>query len=262
MTNATVTAADLAKLPPLSPPPKLLLLGEARALPELGAHFLTRPLHKFWQKGDGHPVMTIPGLGADDFSMVPMRKMLRTLGYSAHPWRLGKNRGAVDIADELTARLDEMHAKQGRPVSLIGWSMGGIYARELAKARPDAVRQVITLGTPFTGHPHASNAVKMYQRLSGSIEVSPRWFELATPPPVPTTSIYSKSDGIIHWRCAINEPGHQSENIRVEGSHCGLGHHPAALFAIADRLLHCRDTWQPFAAEGIWRFLFPSQSAA
>lgn len=136
--------------------------------------------------------------------------------------------------------------------------MGGLYAREVAKRAPEAVRQVITLASPITGNPFASNAVTAYQWLSRQLlELEPRWYTFREPPPVPTTSIYSRTDGIVHWRCTLNPPLPKTENIRVEASHCGMGHHPLAMFAIADRLAQPLGAWQPFRPEGLTRRLFP-----
>ena len=132
-------------------------------------------------------------------------------------------------------------------MSLIGWSLGGIYARELAKMHPTLARCVITLGTPFTGHPKATNAWRLYELLSRSkVGDESVMAQIRKPPPVPTTSIYSRSDGIVSWRCSINAPGPLVENIEVPASHVGMGMNPLALYAIADRLAQPIGAWQPF----------------
>ena len=247
------------RLPSLRPPHPWLLLAEGRAFSEYALCVATSPLQLSWPRGDGHPVMTLPGMGADDTSMRPMRRMLRSLGYFAHPWRQGLNRARPETERALLARLRALCQRHGQPLSLIGWSMGGIYAREIAKQVPEAVRQVITLASPFTGHPLASNALGLYRWLSRREPgVEERWFTFRTPPPVPTTSIYSRSDGIVNWRCTLNAPGRLTENIRVWASHCGIGHHPATLYAIANRLAQPRDDWQPFKPHGLARHLFPA----
>ena len=156
-------------------------------------------------------------------------------------------------------RVEELYERHGRrKLSLVGWSLGGIYARQLAKRVPDKVRSVISLGSPFTGSPKATNAWKVYEFASGQ-RVDDRDHHiagpLALPPPVPTTSIFSRSDGICAWQCCINPEGEQVENIEVEGSHCGLGHHPAAVYAIADRLAQPEGQWKKFDRSG-WRALF------
>lgn len=243
----------------LTPPSKWLLLLEARALPELWAFFASRPLWRWLPRGDGHPVMVLPGMAADDFSTRPLRTLLRRLGYAPHGWRMGRNTGDPTLlAAALRTRLLALQKRHhGQRVSLIGWSLGGVFARELAKLEPQAVRQVITLGSPFTGDPKASNAVALYERLSGRVaRIEPRWLQLRQPPPVPTSSIYSHSDGIVAWPCCVNEPGAEVENIAIEASHCGLGHHPLALYVIADRLAQTAGQWAPFRREGLRRWLY------
>ncbi|MEL6184949.1 MAG: alpha/beta hydrolase [Myxococcota bacterium] len=252
------SAATDDRLLALDPPHRWLLLAESRAFSEYALCVATAPLRLRWPRGDGHPVITLPGLGASDRSMRPMRRLLRHLGYFAHGWKQGLNRGRPEAEDGLLARVRNLYRRHGQPVSLVGWSMGGLYAREVAKRAPEAVRQVITLASPFTGHPFASNALTAYRWLSRrALEIEPRWFSFREPPPVPTTSIYSRSDGIVHWRCTLNPPHPQAENIRIEASHFGIGHHPLAFFAIADRLAQPAQAWRPFRPQGLTRHLFP-----
>ena len=246
------------RLLPLPPPDRWLMLAEGRAFTEYALGVAAAPLTLRWPRGDGHPVMTLPGLGGSDRSMRLMRRLLRSLGYFAHGWKQGLNRGRPEAEDGLLTRVRSLYRRHGRPISLVGWSMGGLYAREVAKRAPEAVRQVITLAAPFTGHPFASNALTAYRWLSRRpAAIEPRWFTLRVPPPVPTTSIYSRSDGVVHWRCTLNAPHPRTENIRVEASHFGMGHNPLVLFAIADRLAQPSDQWRPFQPEGLARHLFP-----
>lgn len=242
----------------LKPPSKLLLLLESRALLEYGAYRGSKPLFRFMPKGDGHPVLVLPGMGGGDRSTLPLKDFLRRLGYRAHGWQMGINTGDPDIEAPLRHRLRSLRRRYGdRKLSLVGWSMGGLYARELAKLCPDDVRNVITLGAPFTGHPLATNAASLYRVLSGKTpEISPRWYTLQEPPPVPTTSIYTRSDGIVAWQCCVNTAGPMIENIEVGSSHCGLGHHPLSLYAIADRLAQAEGAWKPFQPTGITRLLY------
>ena len=140
-------------------------------------------------------------------------------------------------------------------VSLVGWSLGGIFARELAKQAPEAVRMVITLGSPFGGHPKATNAWRVYEMASGEkIDDGNQAFveALRETPPVPTTAIYSRTDGICAWQSCRERPGPQAENIEVPGSHCGLGHNPAVIYAVAERLAQPENDWRPFERSG-WR---------
>ena len=112
-------------------------------------------------KGDGHPVLALPGFLASDLSMAPMRRYLGALGYEAHAWRMGRNLGGLArMREALRARLSEIHAASGRKVSLVGWSLGGVYARDLALQAPDMVRSVITLGSPFANDVRATNATR------------------------------------------------------------------------------------------------------
>jgi pimeloyl-ACP methyl ester carboxylesterase len=256
--GATADLDALAALPQIPPPSAWLLLAELRAFPEFGAYLASRRLLRRAPRGDGHPVMVLPGLGGGDGSTRPLRSFLRHLGYTAHPWRQGTNVADPQLLEPLVARLRTLHERRGRAVSLIGWSLGGVYAREAAKEVPHAVRQVITLGSPFTGHPYAANGQRLYRLLTGKTpSVHPRWFDFQQPPPAPTTSIYSRTDGIVHWRCSLNEPGARAENIQVRASHCGLGHHPVVLYAIADRLAQPEGQWQPFQPGRLQRLLFP-----
>ncbi len=171
-------------------------------------------------RGDGHPVLVLPGFLAADDSTGVLRRYLRALGYSAHPWLQGRNLGPSSrLAERLSGRVEELSDRHGRKLSLVGWSLGGVFARQLAKRMPERVRQVITLGSPFG----ASSA-----------------------PPVPATAIYSKSDGITDWEDCRESEGHERENIEVVGSHCGLGWNARALWAIADRLALAEGDWKPF----------------
>ena len=241
-----------APRPDLAPPPKLLLALESRAVFEFAAGAaLRRGLQRIAPSGDGHPVLVLPGLGASDLSTRLLRRFLRELGYRAVPWELGRNTGMrPGMAQHLRAKLQSLFDRDGRKVSLIGQSLGGIFAREKAKHEPQLVRQVITLGSPFTGHLRANNAVRAYEWLTGDVvkrsgpDLSER---LRAKPPVPTTSIYSKLDGVVAWRCSI-EPGQaEAENIHLRGvSHLGMAASPAALYLLAERLAQPEGGWKPF----------------
>ena len=248
------TAAD-----PTAPPSRELLLLEVRAIWELSAFFATYPLLRLAPRGDGHPVLVLPGLAASDTSTRPLRTYLKEQGYQAHGWKLGANHGPrPGVEAKMQARLAELAEHYQRKVSLIGWSLGGVFAREMARA-PDQVRSVITLGSPFAGAPKASNAWKLYERASQRrVEDWPERERMRTPPPVPTTAIFSRSDGICAWQGCLEREGPASENIEVEGSHCGLGHNPAVLYAIADRLAQPEDAWRPFERTGLKGLVFPN----
>lgn len=200
--------------------------------------------------GDGHPVVIFPGLGADGRSVAPLRAFCEKQGFSAYEWGRGYNtgpRGDVDqwLAD-LGQHIQDMAMRCSDRMTLIGWSLGGIYARELAKILPQAVRQVITIGTPFSGSAQSTNVGRVYRFLNGSpaeldLAMARR---LATAPSVPTTSIYSRSDGIVAWQaCVQHGPASHVENIEVQGSHCGLGWNRDVLDIIADRLHQPEGQW-------------------
>jgi pimeloyl-ACP methyl ester carboxylesterase len=248
------TASD-----PSAPPSRELLLLEVRAIWELGAFFSLAPLLRMAPRGDGHPVLVLPGLAASDTSTRPLRAFLKDRGYAAHGWKLGPNHGPRPGAEaRMQQRLAELFERHGRKVSLIGWSLGGVFAREMARRAPAQVRGVITLGSPFASEPKASNAWRLYESLSGrDVGDWPERERMRTPPPVPSSAIYSRSDGIVAWQGCLEREGAQAENIEVEGSHCGLGHNPAVLYAIADRLAQPEGRWRPFDRSGLRGFVYP-----
>ncbi len=239
-------------------PSPLLLLLEARAPWELAALWLTVPWLRQLPRGDGHPVLVFPGLGANDVSTLPLRQLLTVLGYAPQPWNFGFNLGPrAGVLRGCTEHLRELHERHGRPVSLVGWSLGGIYARELAKLQPEAVRCVVTLGTPFAGPQRANHAWRFYEWVSrNKIDVDPVLrAQIHVAPAVPTTSIYSRSDGVVAWPCSLNEEAAHTENIEVVASHTGLGVNPLALLAMLDRLTQDPQRWQRFDRPAALRWL-------
>ena len=234
-------------------PSAALLLAEGpRAMGELGAMGASLPLLRRAPRGDGHPVLVLPGFTASDNSTRPLRWFLRDRGYHVHGWRLGINIGPSDrIIDGLANRIVSLAEHHGAKISLVGWSLGGIYAREIARAGPDGIRQVITLGSPFrlTDREHA-NSGPLYDALStwhSTRADAIRPPEDERPPfPVPATAIFTRTDGVAPWRSCIDEVGDRRENIEVRGSHSGLGFNPAALAVIADRLAQPEGEWAPF----------------
>jgi pimeloyl-ACP methyl ester carboxylesterase len=242
----------------LRPPSKTLMFLEGRAINEFGAFLGALPLLSLAPRGDGHPVLVLPGLVASDMSTRPLRAFLNNRGYAANGWRQGRNLGLRDgVREAMVDLVQELNDIHGRKVSLIGWSLGGLYARQLAKMMPERVRSVITLGSPFAGPPKATNAWRVYEFASGrrADEVDPPFGgSLADAPPVPTTAIFSRTDGICAWQGCKEKPSAQTESIEVESSHCGMGHHPAVVYAVADRLAQPEGKWQPFDRSG-WRAL-------
>ena len=206
-------------------------------------------------------VIVYPGLAAGDTSTRPLRAFLEDLGYVVHGWYQGMNRGpGRGVLTRLREQLVAVHRDSMQPVSLIGWSLGGVYARELSKLEPKCVRSVITLGTPFAESPRSTNASRVYSMLSGERlpdELMLR--QLAVAPPVPFTSLYSKTDGVVAWRASIQKPTHDNafiENVQVFASHLGIGCNAAAWYAIADRLAQPKGKWAAFTPPIVARFLF------
>ena len=240
----------------LRAPSRTLMLLEGRAIHELGAFLGALPLLSLAPRGDGHPVLVLPGLVASDISTRPLRAFLASKGYAVSGWRQGRNLGLrAGVQDGMVDLLQEMNDSHGGKVSLVGWSLGGLYARQLAKMMPERVRQVITLGSPFAAGPKSTNAWRVYEIASGrrAEEEDPRFGgSLAGAPPVPTTAIFSRTDGICAWQGCREQASAMSESIEVESSHCGMGHHPAAVYAVADRLAQREGEWAPFDRSG-WR---------
>ncbi len=244
----TVSASTSNKSRPRAARPPLRLLGTEpwRAAREYLKLALLPPRGP---RGDGHPVIIFPGLASDSLAVRPLRDHCRRLGYAAFDWGRGFNtgpRGDVDDwMQQLAADLRWMLHGHDEPPSLIGWSLGGLYARELAKLPGFAVRRVITIGTPFNGLPEQTHAAWLYRLLGGTpANAEPHWQRrLRTPPPVPTTSIYSRSDGVVAWQTCRHEPADRQaggpaavEDVEVRGSHLGMGWNPQVLRAVAQRL--------------------------
>lgn len=245
------------------PPSRFWTFAEGRAFFELGAFYLTRPFLAQLPRGDGHAVKVLPGFMATNNSTAPMRRLLSDLGYDAHGWDSGRN---VRVDNALIARLENqlkrLNDESGRKVSLVGWSLGGVLARELAKLHPERVRLVISLGSPISDDRGHTNARRLFELLNGK-EPEPmrggRFQGLDEAPPVPTTSILTKTDGIVHWRGSVQKPTRTpSENIEVYASHCGLGVNPSVMIAIADRLAQPEGDWMPFEPSLAQQWMFPN----
>lgn len=251
------------------PSPFLALTELPRALVELGTLPVAAPLLASVPRGDGHPVLVLPGFTTSDASTAILRRYLTRIGYDAHTWDLGRNLGPKAIGREgekLIERLNAVHELTGRKVSLVGWSLGGVMARLVSRRVPEAVRQVISLGSPFTGSPRATNVWRAYELLTGQRlddkHTRSQLSESATPPPVPSTAIWSREDGIVAWQNCIEPFAENSDNIEVHGSHCGLGVNPAVLYAVADRLALPEGEWKPFDRRGLRALFYPSAGHA
>lgn len=237
-------------------PPLLLTAAEAFRFPvELTSSLVSDLVLPPRRSADaGRPVLVLPGFMADDPLTARLRSHLRRSGYTAHGWGLGRNVGLTDeIVDGLLARFDEVAAgRPGTPVSVVGWSFGGLLARYVAHQRPGQVRQVVQLGSPWRAEGERTRATRMFERAAVKHGISERARdivdELRGPLDVPVTAIWSRTDGIAHWRgCRVDGP--LTENVEVPSSHVGLTSHPLALVAVVDRLAQDPADWQPFS----WR---------
>jgi len=244
---------------------------------ETAAFFTAQPTLTWLGHGDGHPVLVLPGFGAGDSTTQPLRWALKRHGYTAIPWGLGSNFGPTRrIARDLRKLLANVHKEYAQNVSLIGWSLGGILARTLARESPDKVRQVITLGSPYRMMedqiPSATAALPhlLFSRLREGHDHS---FEMMRIPEqdriplaVPATSIYSRTDNIANWRDCIDAtgadaPNPRAENIEVRTSHLGLASNICVFVAILDRLRQPQQDWAPFNPPSWMRSRYPVPAA-
>ena len=212
---------------------------EGRALPEyLLAHLWHRHRVQL-AAGDGHPVIVIPGFGADARATAPLREALRAAGHDLRDWGQGRNTGmSRKIGQGLGQTVQEAAERSAGPVSLIGWSLGGVFARELARRMPETIRQVITLGSPIQDGDHTTIGMLFRLQNRGTPSITPEALrqERAAPPPVPCTAIYTISDGIVPWQASLEQEGPQTRNIRVRGSHMGMPANPQVWKACAEIL--------------------------
>ena len=237
--------------------PSLALLGFEpwRAAFEFASHKLGRKDEPV-APGDGHPVIIFPGMASDGTATAPLRKHCESLGYKAFDWGRGFNTGPQGNIDtwlaELAAHTARMLAPFEQSATLIGWSLGGLYAREVAKLLGPKVRQVITIGTPFNASADHTNVGWLFRLLNGG---SPKFdaalsARLSHAPNVPTTSIYSRSDGVGAWQtCLHDDSSNEVQDVEVRGSHIGLGWNPAVLRVVADRLAQRPGQWKPYIRE-------------
>jgi esterase/lipase len=221
------------------------------------------PMLRLTRPGDGHPVLVLPGFTADDASTVPLRWAIRGQGYSTHAWRLGRNVGPTrHIVEGIRNRVEELAERHERTISIVGWSLGGTYARALAREYPTLVRQVISLGSPYRMvEGDESSAMWMWRRYEylhdGDLDLN-RIAEQNRPKlTVPATSIYSRRDGVAQWQTCIDEVGPLAENIEVHGSHAALGMQAAVVYAVLDRLRQPEGEWRPFRPPLAARVWYP-----
>ncbi len=242
-----------------------LLTEAVRAVTELGISYPYQKIYNKTPKGDGHPVLILPGFLASKISTKVLHNFISKAGYTPYDWGIERNWGKIEYIEFLTKRLEDLHQTHNQQVTLIGWSLGGVFARQIAKERPDLTRQVITMGSPFLDITKPNNIAWLYTLLNGgktAEDINPLLLNnLPLPAPVPSTAIYSKEDGIVPWEaCMEKEEDHLHQNIQVHGSHCGLGMNSSVLHIIADRLQCNKENWKHFEVNGRFEklFLYPS----
>jgi pimeloyl-ACP methyl ester carboxylesterase len=243
-----MAATDSLSLKPKLPPLHHTLLGAA-------AHLVPPPLGmvagaiKAAARGDGHPVIVVPSFLRGDGNTAPLRRFLKGCGYATFGWGLGTNLGPTTAAlDGIEALLVSVHCRHGRKVTLIGHSLGGVIARELAKRHPDQVRQLVVLASPIR-LPTASPLEPVYNLLTRLHSIDPQGSvaELNTPPDVPVTAIYTKSDGIVAWQSCREIEGATRESIEIRGAHGTMVRNPAAWRIVADRLAQPEGEWRAYS---------------
>lgn len=224
---------------PAGPAARFFLTEPARGLADFGM-LLTASWLAAAPRGDGHGVLVLPGFLASDTSTGVLRRFLRRLGYNVRGWEIGRNLGPTELVlDQLPRAVTALANWTGQPVSLIGWSLGGVYARELARADPARVRQVITLGSPFalgdSGQSRADGLYRRRARLHAGDRVPPPE-QVRQPIGIPSTAVYSRRDGIVAWQACIEPRTELHDNVEVLCSHLGFGVDSSTLWLIADRL--------------------------
>ena len=235
---------------------------ETRAPLETLAGVIASPLLRKAPRGDGHPVIVVPPFGAaDEFTFI-LRWFLRRQGFEVFPWGAAEVLGLHRLVKVAVARLHEVRAESGQKVSLVGHSLGGIYAREVARFAPEDTRSVITLGTPINDF-KANSVWPMFEAISGTrIKAIDADYaaQMHVAPPVPTTSIFSKSDGVVNWRSSIDHTDGDVENLEVVSSHIGLPSNPMSLYLVAHRLAQPENDWAPFVPQGRERLIFRTRA--
>lgn len=225
----------------VKPPSLFLFLTDfIRAWWEWLRSFFFRRNHQPKVPGDARPILCIPGILGHDYNTMPLVNFLNRVGYSTYNWELGFNFGNIDEIDILAAKIDALYERHGEKVTLIGWSLGGIYARELSKQKPDKIREVVTMGSPFRGIDKHNRAIWVFRLLKGEIKdiVDEAWLNsIIEPTPVRSTALYSKKDGIVPWQyCMEAPPDDLHHNREVLSSHAGMPHNRQVLETVLETL--------------------------
>jgi pimeloyl-ACP methyl ester carboxylesterase len=219
-------------------PPFSLLAREAMSFGPLRIRAALGPRVKMQTQGGGRPVMVIPGFMASDRTTARLRRSLSASGFACVGWGLGRNTG---IKSDILERLDDQIASLGssEPVTLIGWSLGGLIAREYAKHAPDRVAKIVTMGSPFSGNPRTNNAWRMYEFIAGhKVDAPPLDVSLSVKPPVLTVALWSRRDGLVSPRAACGLPHEADVRIEQDCSHMGYIASPDIIRRIAEIIAH------------------------
>lgn len=220
---------------PDGPPPRRSLLGELRTLREPARLLAATPALRAAPRGDGRLVLDVPGWLAPEASMAPIRAYLRRLGHDARPWGLGTNGGTPEQdAERLTGRLEALVAATGRPAALVGWSLGGVVVREVARERPDLVHAVATFGTPVIGGPtHTQGAATYGPEECARIAALQEELDRTRPITVPVTAVFTRRDAVVDWRACLDHASREVDHVEVDSTHVGMGVDPAVWLAVA-----------------------------
>lgn len=224
--------ASLGNLTRLTVPKPWMLfpLEMPRLYTETAALIASSPVLVATGHGDGHPVLVVSGLSGANGATMPLRTYLRVIGNTVHTPKMGTMQGTPrQVIKRLDERVDDLYKRTGQKVSLVAWSVGGAFARQVALERPTHVRQLITLGSPLDGPYY------------------PEGLEKAKGPlPVPVTSVYSRTDGVFDWRQCVIEPGDRAENVEIISSHFGMANNAATYQVVANRLAQPEGHWEPY----------------
>jgi pimeloyl-ACP methyl ester carboxylesterase len=231
--------APVTKSSESRPPSWRLLLGELRVVTSWLFYRLWSRPHAMPKFGDGQPVIALPGFMASDLAMRQLRSNLRAAGFRSYGWGLGRNRGiTADMLDRLDARVNEIIAREGQAPALVGWSLGGLIAREYAKVHPHKVARVVTMGTPFSGSRRANHAWRLYEFVAGhKVDDPPVALHPAAKPPVPTVALWSALDGVVAASSARGLPHESDRAVEVRCRHISFSFAPAAARAVVHALV-------------------------
>ncbi len=235
---------------------------ELRSPIEFWAFVASSPILRLAPKGQGRPVLVLPGFTATDKSTIPLRMLLRQLKHQPSGWGLGRNMGPT--AEKLLGvreLLEELVDESGGPVPIVGWSLGGVFGRLVAQEHPDLVEQVISLGSPFNfGVREKSTLTPLWDYLAERSDFVRDADNVDLDQiPVPSTSIYTRTDGVVAWRSCVQSDGPMAENVEVRGSHIGLGVNVSVSIVVADRLAQPVSSWEPFSPKARTAWMFPGR---